>query len=183
MADKKDRRLGHDPLANRTPQGEDGLIRDTRNLSETEESVPMGSVGNDKAPSKTGSQPSEGRTSFVNVVKVVHTNPLAETEGSPSLSAESTSGSSNPAQKGQGGSGAQFAQDAHTASFEYDARAKRVKAPRINLVIEPWAEDYLKTMAGTHGISVTKYINQLIEADKTAKSEQYQAIKALIGKK
>ena len=177
MAEKK--RMAFNPLDERKPKGMDGLIRDTRNMSDADEAVPMESADNAKTPgSATSSQPSEGRKPFGNVVKVIQTKPVADSTQEAHDTHETLD--------------ALDAQDAHIAQLEQNTssediaqiakKEKKQSGPRINLAIDDAADDFLKVMAGAHGISVTKYLNQLIEADKQAKSEQYLAIKALIGK-
>lgn len=59
---------------------------------------------------------------------------------------------------------------------------KGVKMPRINLAFKPSLLDYLRVMAAIRGLSITQYINQLVEADKAANADTYAQALRLTGK-
>ena len=55
---------------------------------------------------------------------------------------------------------------------------KGIKLPRINLALTPSNYDYVKTMASMNGVSVTKFINNLIknELNSGANSDVYKEV-------
>ena len=59
---------------------------------------------------------------------------------------------------------------------------RTAKDPRINLALQPDLYDFIVTMAGLRGESVTEYLNQLIAANREKNLDAYQAAKALAKK-
>ena len=59
---------------------------------------------------------------------------------------------------------------------------RTAKDPRINLALQPDLYDFIVTMAGLRGESVTEYLNQLIAANREKNLDTYQAAKALAEK-
>ncbi|MDE7244361.1 MAG: hypothetical protein K2O18_10370 [Oscillospiraceae bacterium] len=56
---------------------------------------------------------------------------------------------------------------------------KGAKLPRINMAFSPQNLEYLRIMSGIRGISITKYVNALIEQDREQNAETYEAAKRL----
>ena len=84
------------------------------------------------------------------------------------------------------------AQDAQEVQHTQEARALQVasetggtqgrkgaKLPRINMAFSADSLDYLRVMAALRGVSITKYVNDLVEQDKARNSETYAAAKDL----
>ena len=59
---------------------------------------------------------------------------------------------------------------------------KGEKLPRINMAFSPQNLEYLRVMAGIRGISITKYVNALIERDREQNGETFEAAKKLTSK-
>lgn len=57
---------------------------------------------------------------------------------------------------------------------------KGLKMPRMNMSFTPSNMEYLKIMAGISGITVTRYVNTLIEQDAANNTERYQKAKHLM---
>ena len=78
--------------------------------------------------------------------------------------------------------GTQDAQEEQEAQSAHDTQERKQKHPRINMAFAPDNLDYLRTMAGLDGISITAYVNRLIEADRDARQADYRQIKTIRGK-
>lgn len=67
---------------------------------------------------------------------------------------------------------------------EYDAKntqGKRgMKADRMNMAFSHENFEYMRTMAGLHKMTMTKYINRLIEEDRKRNLELYEKAKSLM---
>lgn len=66
--------------------------------------------------------------------------------------------------------------------METKKKTRTAKDPRLNLALKPELYDYVVTMAGLRGESVTEYLNQLITANREKNLDIYQAAKALAEK-
>ena len=78
------------------------------------------------------------------------------------------------------------AQDTQQEQEAYNAQdtpstqgRKGAKLPRINMAFSPQNLEYLRVMSGIRGISITKYVNTLIEQDREKNAETYEAAKRL----
>lgn len=56
---------------------------------------------------------------------------------------------------------------------------KGAKLPRINMAFSTESLDYLRIMAALRGISITKYVNDLVEQDMARNTASYNAAKEL----
>jgi len=56
---------------------------------------------------------------------------------------------------------------------------KGAKMPRINMAFTPSNLDYLRVMAGIKGISITRYVNALVEKEREENGSTYEAVKKL----
>lgn len=56
---------------------------------------------------------------------------------------------------------------------------KGAKLPRINMAFSPESLEYLRVMAALRGVSVTRYVNDLVERDMAQNSEIYDRAKGL----
>ena len=67
---------------------------------------------------------------------------------------------------------------------EYDAKTTQgkrgMKADRMNMAFSHENFEYMRTMAGIHKMTMTKYINRLIEEDRKRNSELYEKAKSLM---
>ena len=77
--------------------------------------------------------------------------------------------------------GTQDAQ-AHTNTSAHDTQERKQKHPRINMAFAPDNLDYLRTMAGLDGVSITAYVNRLIEADWDARQAEYRQMQDVQGR-
>lgn len=57
---------------------------------------------------------------------------------------------------------------------------KGYKMPRMNMSFTPSNMDYLKTMAGIHGMTVTRFMNHIIEQHAEANAARYQKAKEIV---
>ena len=57
---------------------------------------------------------------------------------------------------------------------------KGLKMPRMNMSFTPSNMDYLKTMAGIHGMTVTRFMNHIIEQHAEANATRYQKAKEIV---
>jgi len=57
---------------------------------------------------------------------------------------------------------------------------KGYKMPRMNMSFTPSNMDYLKTMAGIHGMTVTRFMNHIIEQHAEANAVRYQKAKEIV---
>lgn len=66
----------------------------------------------------------------------------------------------------------------------YDARntqgKKGMKADRMNMAFSHENFEYVRTMAGIHKMTMTKYINHLIEEDRERNAKLYAKAKSLM---
>ena len=60
---------------------------------------------------------------------------------------------------------------------------KSAKLPRINMAFSPQNLEYLRVMAGIRGMSITKYVNTLIERDQEQNRGTFDAVKKLTSEK
>ena len=58
---------------------------------------------------------------------------------------------------------------------------KGIKLPRINMAFTPSNLDYIRVMAAIRGQSMTQYVNDLIERERTENGEAYRKAKELTG--
>ena len=56
---------------------------------------------------------------------------------------------------------------------------KGAKLPRINMAFSPQGLEYLRVMSALCGVSVTRYVNDLVERDMDQNSELYHIAKGL----
>jgi len=56
---------------------------------------------------------------------------------------------------------------------------KGAKLPRINMAFSTESLDYLRVMSALKGMSITKYVNDLVEQDRTRNAAAYNAAKNL----
>lgn len=76
---------------------------------------------------------------------------------------------------------ADTAQDALEAQEAYRTQGKNgMKLPRINMAFTPSNLDFIRVMAGISGMSMGKYVNSLIEAERERNGEKYYKAKALM---
>ncbi len=66
--------------------------------------------------------------------------------------------------------------------METKKKTRTAKDPRLNLALKPELYDYVVTMAGLRGESVTEYLNQLIATNREKNLDIYQAAKELAEK-
>ena len=70
------------------------------------------------------------------------------------------------------------------AQDEYNARNTQgkagMKAERINMAFSPANYEFLRTMAGLHRMTITKYVNHLIEEERKRSADIYQKAKDLM---
>ena len=67
---------------------------------------------------------------------------------------------------------------------EYDARNTQgkagMKAERINMAFSPANYEFLRVMAGIHKMTLTKYVNHLVEEERKRNADLYQKAKDLM---
>ena len=66
-----------------------------------------------------------------------------------------------------------------TQQVQYTQGRKGMKQPRINMAFTPENLGYLRTMAGIKGISITKYVNDLILQDREKNADTYNEAKRI----
>lgn len=77
---------------------------------------------------------------------------------------------------------AQEEQEVHHAQDAPKTQGRKgEKLPRINMAFSPQNLEYLRIMAGIRGVSITKYVNALIERDRELNGETFEAAKKLTG--
>lgn len=69
----------------------------------------------------------------------------------------------------------------YTQEVQNTQGRKGAKLPRINMAFSPSNLEYLRVMAGIRGVSITKYVNALIERDREQNGETFAAAKKLAG--
>lgn len=78
----------------------------------------------------------------------------------------------------------QEAQETQDTSEEYNARNTQgkagMKAPRINMAFSPANHEFIVIMAHVHKISVTQYVNRLIEEERKRSADKYEQAKAFM---
>lgn len=57
---------------------------------------------------------------------------------------------------------------------------KGLKMPRMNMSFTPSNMDYLKTMAGINGMTITRFMNYVIEQHAEANAARYQKAKEIM---
>lgn len=74
-------------------------------------------------------------------------------------------------------------QDTYEVQYVQEAQStqgkKGMKQPRINMAFTPENLSYLRIMAGIKGISITKYVNDLILQDREKKADTYNEAKRI----
>ena len=79
---------------------------------------------------------------------------------------------------------AEVTQEAQPAQDEYDARNTQgkagMKAERINMAFSPANYEFMRVMAGLHKMTLTKYVNHLIEEERKRSADLYQKAKDLM---
>jgi len=55
-----------------------------------------------------------------------------------------------------------------------------LKMPRMNMAFTPSNMEYLKTMAGVHGMTVTRFMNHVIEQHAEANATRYQKAREIM---
>ena len=77
---------------------------------------------------------------------------------------------------------AEVTQEAQPAQDEYDARNTQgkagMKAARINMAFSPANYDFIETMAHKYKMTITKYVNHLIEEERKRSADKYEKAKA-----
>ncbi len=92
---------------------------------------------------------------------------------------------SNPAlqfitQDTQGTQDTQSTQDTLPTPVEHQPQRKRSqKLPRINMAFQESNLEYLQIMSRIEGVSITRYVNGLIEQDRSLRAELYDKGKEL----
>lgn len=77
----------------------------------------------------------------------------------------------------QNAQGVHSAQDVqHTQDVQI---RKRKKLPRINMAFQEDNLEYLQIMSNFDGISITKYVNQLIENNKDLRKKEFEEFKSI----
>lgn len=70
------------------------------------------------------------------------------------------------------------------AQDEYNARNTQgkagMKAERINMAFSPANYEFMRVMAGIHKMTLTKYVNHLIEEERKRSADLYQKAKDLM---
>ena len=70
--------------------------------------------------------------------------------------------------------------DTPPTQTEHQAQRKRSqKLPRINMAFQESNLEYLQIMSRIEGVSITKYVNGLIEQDRSLRAELYDKGKEL----
>ena len=77
------------------------------------------------------------------------------------------------------GSASTAQEEQETYSTKNTQGRKGEKLPRINMAFSSQNLEYLRVMAGIRGISITKYVNNLIERDREQNGETFEAAKKL----
>lgn len=72
----------------------------------------------------------------------------------------------------------QQAQDEYNASDTQGQKGK--KAERMNMAFSPANYEFLRVMAGIHKMTMTKYVNHLIEEERKRSADLYQKAKDLM---
>ena len=66
----------------------------------------------------------------------------------------------------------------------YDARNTQgqagKKADRMNMAFSPANYEFMRVMAGIHKMTITKYVNHLIEEERKRSADLYEKAKALM---
>lgn len=57
---------------------------------------------------------------------------------------------------------------------------KGMKQQRINMAFTPSNLDFIRVMAGIQGMTMTQYVNSVIEAERERNGEKYHKAKALM---
>jgi ribosomal protein L20 len=70
-------------------------------------------------------------------------------------------------------------QDTQKVQGTQKTQPKREKLPRINMAFAPAHLEYMRTMSGLDGISITAYVNRLVAADMKNRQAAYKKIKEL----
>ncbi len=77
----------------------------------------------------------------------------------------------------------QDTQEAQPALDVYDARNTQgkagLKAERINMAFSPANYEFIKVMSSFETMSLTKYVNHLVEEERKRSADKYQKIKDL----
>lgn len=76
---------------------------------------------------------------------------------------------------------AEVTQEAQPAQDEYDARNTQgkagMKATRINMAFSTANYEFIDVMAHAHKMTITKYVNHLIEEERKRSADKYQKAK------
>ena len=79
---------------------------------------------------------------------------------------------------------AQQMQDTQPVQDEYDARHTQgkagMKAARINMAFSPANCEFIHVMAHAHKMTVTKYVNHLIEEERKRSADKFEQAKAFM---
>ena len=79
---------------------------------------------------------------------------------------------------------AEVTQEAQPAQDEYEARNTQgkagMKATRINMAFSDSNYEFIDTMAHAHKMTITKYVNHLIEEERKRSADKYEKAKALM---
>ena len=75
-------------------------------------------------------------------------------------------------------------QEAQVVSDTYDARNTQgkagMKATRINMAFSPANYEFMQVMAHAHKMTITKYVNYLIEEERKRSADKYEQAKAFM---
>ena len=72
-------------------------------------------------------------------------------------------------------------QEVHEAAeAQHTQGRKGFKMPKMNTSYTPSNMDYLKTMAAINGVSVTRYVNTIIDQHRAANAERYEKAKEVV---
>lgn len=82
------------------------------------------------------------------------------------------------AQKVQKTQGTQQVQ--RTQGVPHTQGKKGQKLPRINMAFQESNLEYLQVMSRIEGVSITKYVNNLVEKDKEQRADLYEQAKGLL---
>ena len=79
---------------------------------------------------------------------------------------------------------AEVTQEAQPAQDEYEARNTQgkagMKATRINMAFSDSNYEFIDTMAHAHKMTITKYVNHLIEEERKRSADKYEQAKAFM---
>lgn len=75
----------------------------------------------------------------------------------------------------------QDAQEVQPSESMQTQGKKGERLPRINMAFSPANHEYITVMARLKGVTMTQYVNSLIDAEREANSELYDKARELLG--